>query len=88
MNVIMLSVVLLKGVMMSVVVPTACLTRKFETWTVFNVASTSNARGLYHKTFYGRNLWFPYKARVFVPGKPFQTSLVFKVKHASLLRKL
>ncbi len=34
----------------------------------------ANSWGQYHKTYYGRNLQFPYLARVFVPCKPFQPS--------------
>jgi hypothetical protein len=38
-----------------------------------------------YKTFYSRNLWIFVKARVFVPGKPFQpSSLMFTVKGQSL----
>jgi hypothetical protein len=35
------------------------------------------SRGLYHKTYYGHNLWI---SVVFVPPKPFQPSLVFAGK--------
>jgi hypothetical protein len=38
------------------------------------------ARGHSYKTFYGRNFPFSLFARVFVPGKPFQPSLMFAGK--------
>jgi hypothetical protein len=37
---------------------------------------TGCSRGLYYKTFYGRNL----RIKVFVPGKPLQPSLMFAGK--------
>ncbi len=37
-------------------------------------------RGLYYKTFTTVNYGLPYKTRVFVPGKPFQSSLKFAGK--------
>ncbi len=40
--------------------------------------------GLYYKTFYGRNLRIFVKARVFVPGKHFQPSIMFVGEARSL----
>jgi hypothetical protein len=44
--------------------------------------SLLHSRGLYHKTYYARNLRIS-EIRVFVPGKPFQPSLVFVGKGLS-----
>jgi len=41
------------------------------------------ARGLYYKTFYGRNLRI-FVIRVFVPGKPLQLSLMLVGQARSL----
>ncbi len=48
------------------------------------LAAVSVTWGQTYKTFYGRNLQNSVKARVLVPGKPFQPSLMFVGKAKSL----
>ncbi len=43
--------------------------------------------GLYHKTYYGRNLQFPQQARVFVPKHQAWLERLARDKHSSLLRE-
>jgi hypothetical protein len=46
---------------------------------------TKGLWGLYYKTFYGCNIRILVIARVFVPGKPLQSSLMFVGKARVLL---